>query len=442
MEPRPFHTWGSRWGAVLVAVAWAAWSSPARTADSLTVLGAEPTGSRRIVTEAEWAADLVQVLGLAETLPAKLSDQDHFALLCADRAELVTQGDGRQMPARAALRVVAEPDEPRGPGQPVRLVVSVPATALYLLSVEGVGPQRWVVDQVPVGHMDPSVLGVAYAPVVLPLTRGPHELTATLTPRARLDRVELVAHRSLCIAPADGWQAQRPVTYDTLARTLVHALGLERNLPSDGPGFPTEGEAFETASDGVELSTLRVHNVPTGGTWARATGAPAELTYRIHLEEPGLYTLLVRAPGGGSQIWSIDGRYPVALEPGGPGGGFGWNHVVSLSLRAGEHVIRTFVSRGSGVDQLRMVRHDASAEAYLSVLARAGFPEGAADRTVTRSEAVDSLAHPALAARSERFLWRVARAPGVSPVASHETVREMPPPAAPAAPAWQPEPWR
>lgn len=442
MASKPLYPLGSGSRAVLLLFSAAALAAPISAADSLSVLGAEPTGSRRVFTEAEWAADLVDILGLAETLPAERSDEDHFAMLCADHAELVTESDGRQMPGRSALRVEAEPPPRRGPGDPVRVVVSVPATALYLLSIEGVGPQRWVVDQVPVGHLDPSVLGVAHAPVILPLTRGPHELSGTLAPRARLDRVELTAHRSLCIAPAGGWVAARPVTHNTLARTLVHALGLERNLPAAGPGLPTEGEAFESMSAGGELSQLRPHNVPTLGTWARAAGAPVEFTYRIPLEEPGLYSVLVRAPGGGSQIWSVDGRYQISLEPGGQGGRFGWNHVVSLPLRAGDHVIRAFASRESGIDQIRLVRHDSSAEAYVSVLAKAGFPEGAPDQLVTRAEAMDSLSHPALAARSERFLWQVARAPGFSPVAAGEAVREAPPPAAPAPPEWQPEPWR
>ena len=153
-------------------------------------------------------------------------------------------------------------------------------------------------------------------------------------------------------------------------------------------------------------------------------------------------TLRARTYGVRPQIRSVDGRYRVTVEPEALEGRFAWNHVVSLPLHAGDHVIRTFVARDSGVDQIRLVRHDSSSEAYLAVMGRAGFPEGAADQNVTRADAIESLRHPAISARAERFLWTAARAPGTSPVASSETVREAPMPASPAPPVWQPEPWR
>ena len=132
--------------------------------------------------------DLVDLLGLNDALPPDSSDDDRFALLCPDRAELVTQTGGRRAPSRSALRVSAEIPQRQGPPEPVRLVVSVPATALYQLSIEGVGRQRWVLDQRPIGHFDPSSLGIAYAPRLIPLARGPHEISGVLAPKARVLR--------------------------------------------------------------------------------------------------------------------------------------------------------------------------------------------------------------------------------------------------------------
>ena len=134
----------------------------------------------------------------------------------------------------------------------MRLVVSVPATALYQLSIEGVGRQRWVLDQRPIGPFDPSSLGIAYAPRLIPLARGPHEISGVLAPKARVDRLELSAHRLLCIAPAAGWKAERTLTYAAMAQTLVHALGLERELPIGDVALPTEGEEFADVSAGTE----------------------------------------------------------------------------------------------------------------------------------------------------------------------------------------------
>ena len=64
--------------------------------------------SERVVTEGEWAADLVEALGLTPALPEDPSGDDLFSLLCPDRAELVTQAGGRTVPGRSALRAAAE----------------------------------------------------------------------------------------------------------------------------------------------------------------------------------------------------------------------------------------------------------------------------------------------------------------------------------------------
>ena len=58
-----------------------------------------------------------------------------------------------------------------------------------------------------------------------------------------LSRRKIRREHEVCIAPADGWHAERPLRYGSMARTLVHALGLEKNLPEAGNGVPIEGEA-------------------------------------------------------------------------------------------------------------------------------------------------------------------------------------------------------
>jgi hypothetical protein len=428
---------------VLVALAWPGAAELRReSGPRRSMLGAEPSGSRRVVTEADWAMDLVDLLGLNDALPPDSSDDDRFALLCPDRAELVTQTGGRRAPGRSALRVSAEIPQRQGPTEPVRLVVSVPATALYQLSIEGVGRQRWVLDQRPIGHFDPSSLGIAYAPRLIPLARGPQEISGVLAPKARVDRLELSAHRLLCIAPAAGWKAERTLTHAAMAQTLVHALGLERELPIGDVALPTEGEEFADVSAGGQRTQRRLHNIPTGGAWAKATDGPAEFTYRIHLEEPGLYSLLARVPGGGSQVWSVDGRYRVALRPGGDAKNFGWNHVMSLPLASGEHAIRAFVNRDSGIDLIRLLPHESTTGAYIALAARMGFPDGAPDAPVTRAVVMKSLSHPDLQQRGDDLLWQVVHAPVTSPVVTREKHKDAPPPAAPDASDWMLEPWR
>ncbi len=434
------------WGLALLTLA-APLALPAAArrgaSDSLTVLATEAPRSRRPLTEREWAAQLIRHLGIEDALGragAELSDAERFALLCADRAELTLESGGRRVPGGVPLRV-AVPIADGGPGQSLRKIVEAPATALYLLSIEGVGAQRWSLDRRVVGHLDPSPLGIAQSDRVLPLRAGPHELAATLTPRARVDRAELIAQRSLCIAPADGWHPERLLTYGTLARTLVHASGLEGRLPEASAGIPIAGDRFVEASGGGERSRARFQNGPTGIEWARAAAGPAEFVYRVRLADPGLFTIQVRSPGGGQQLWSVDGRYRAALEFTGSARELFWAPLTTLPLASGEHVLRAFVSAGSGIDRIRLVPHEPRDADYIRVLAVEGVTEGAPDAVVPRGEALGSLRHPVLARASSDFLGPRKSLPS-SELAREGSRRPRTPPAAPAPPPLEVEIWK
>ena len=329
------------------------WAEPL---GSLALLEAAPTPSEVIVRESEWAAQLVDVLGLDRVLPEKPDEADLFALLCAERAELALGEGGRRIPADASFRVAVEVPRRRTPFGPVRFTISVPGTALYQLTAEGVGLQRWVIDGRPVGHLDLSPLGVAQADAIVPLREGPHEVSAYLAPQARVDRVELVAYRSLCVAPAAGWKAARPLRYGAMAHSIVRAFGFERTLPArEDEKLQIEGERFDEVSAGGERSRRRLAMAASGGGWAAAVSSPAAFTWVFRLEEPRVVSLEALTHGVLPQIWSVDGRYRVTLHPESVPGGFSWNQVLTVPLAAGQHSLRALVSRGSGIDALRVV---------------------------------------------------------------------------------------
>jgi hypothetical protein len=399
---------GKRWiGGLALAVAmlWIATDAPrAESPQALALLGSEASRSQRVVLQREWAANLVNALGLASSLTQVPDTGEVYGLLCPDGAERSTEVGGRRLPAGSAFRVAVAAPRGASPGDPVRVVVSVPATAVYRLSVEGAGAQRWVIDQRTVGHLDPSALGVAQAPIVVPLRRGPHELTGYLTHTARVDRVELAAYRPLCIAPANGWRFDRPLTYADKAQTLVRALGIERRLPVSGDPISLEGERFINASawGGV---TNRLLGIPASAhAWVTATGSPAEFTYRLRLEDPGVFTVEARLHGSGSQLWSIDGRNRVTVEAGEGSENFVWAHVLTLPLTAGEHVIRALLPQDGGVDVIRLVRRKSRAKDYLALIEEAGFRGGAPAAYVTRAIASASLSNPTFSEHSHHFL--------------------------------------
>lgn len=402
--------------AAAAAAACLASAAPAEAAETLLLLGPEASGGDRLVREDQWAAALADALGLGAVLPAQHRADDVFGLLCADRAELVDEA-GRRVPARAPLRVAATLPARRDAHAPQRAVVSIPATALYQIAVQGVGPQRWSVDGRAVGHVDPSALGVGHLPAVLPLAAGPHELAVTVTPRTRAERVEVTAFRPICIAPADGWRAERALSYGAKARTLVHAMRLETRLPLVGEAIAIEGERYARATGTGGFTNRRLALPASGDAWATAADGPSEFGYRVRLPEPGLYTLLARVHGRSPQIWSVDGRYRLTLSPEADGGDFTWTHVFTLPLGAGEHVLRALLPRGAGVDLLRMQRRRSSDGDYLAVLDEAGFREGAPDQPVTTSAARANLEHPFFVARADAFLPELASAFDGEPLA-------------------------
>jgi hypothetical protein len=399
---------GKRWVAAFALAATALWGATgaarAESPASLAILGPEASASQRVVHQSEWAANLVEVLGLSSALPEDSDAADVIGLLCPDGAERITEAGGRRLPSGSAFRVVVDAPRGRSPADPVRAVVSLPGTSVYMLTVEGTGPQRWAVDQRPIGHLDASPLGVAQAPALVPLRRGPHELTAYLTKAARIDRVELAAYRPLCIAPAGGWNPSRPLTFGDEARTLVRALGIEQRLPVSGEPIPIEGESFTKVS-AWGARTNRLLGVPASAhAWAMAMGSPAEFTYRVRLEDPGVFTLEASLHGSVSQLWSIDGRYRVTAEPGEGSENFAWTHVITLPLTSGEHVIRALVPRDGGIDLIKLVRRRSRDEDYLSLMEEAGFRGGAPAAYVTRSAAFASLSNPTFSEHAHHFL--------------------------------------
>ena len=368
----------------------------------------EPLVSERVIEQGEWASELAFALGISGALPPDSSAEDVFGLLCPEQAERDTESGGRRAPVGAPFRVVFDAPTARRIGEPIRVVANLPSTALYALTVTGEGPQRWVIDQRTVGHLDPTALGVAQAAKIIPLREGPHELTAYLSHSARVDRIELAAYRPFCVTPADGWRDHRLLTFASSARTLVAALGLERRLPIDGEPIAIEGEDYESVSAYGGSTDRRLAESASGGAWAAAVNRPAEFTYRTPIEKPGVYSLIARIHGEGEAIWSIDGSYRVSIRPEGASESFVRTHVVTLHLSGGEHVIRALIPKGAGIDALHLVRRRARDVDYIALLHDEDFRSGVPNQPVTQTDAYRSLSRPLFAEISSHFLSRLA----------------------------------
>jgi hypothetical protein len=378
--------------------------------------GTAPVLSERVVPEEEWAADLVELLSLESALPESPRPADYFSLLCAEQAEREIGAGGRSAPVGALFEASAHLSPPRQPGDPLRVVVSLPATALYSLVVEGAGLQRWLIDQQPVGHLDPTPLGVVWSPASTPLRAGPHEITGYLTPGARAERVSLVALRSLCISPADGWHARRPLTYGAKARTLVRIFGFESQLPTAGDPIEIEGEAYESVTEGGGRTNRRVKVAASRNVWATASRSPAEMTWRLHLDQPSVVTIEARVLGEHPQLWSVDRLYRAIVVPTGGREVFEWAPVLTLPLGSGDHELRARVASHTGVDLLRATPRRSSDADYVSVLSELGLHVSAAEALVTRGDALGSLSSGVFRELAGRFQRKIEGAPAQPPV--------------------------
>ncbi len=403
------HTRARSWR--LTAAAWLAFAAPGALADDAGLPAASshdaPVASERVVPEEEWASDLVDALALDGALPDAAVPADLFSLLCAEQLEREVGSGGRSAPVGPLFEAAADVQPARRPGEPARVVLSVPATALYSFSVEGVGRQRWVIDQQPVGHLDPTELGVTWSAATIPLREGPHEISGYFGPEARAERISLTAVRSICIAPADGWHAKRPLTYGARARTLVRAFGFERRLPPAGDPIEIEGEAYESVSAGGGRTDRRVKVAASQDIWATASQGPVELVYRMRLAEPAVVTIDARILGDSPQLWSIDARYRASVLPSGGRNVFTWEHVVTLPLDAGEHELRARIPRHAGVDLLRATPRRSQDVDYLAVLRELGIHGSAAEALVTRGDALASLSSSVFVELANGFQQRI-----------------------------------
>jgi len=374
------------------------WSAPRREL--------VPVSDQRIVTVADWAARLVEALGLAASLPLGHGADDLYSLLCPDRAEQKLEAGGRGVSTRLPFQITLDGSRSSSSPGVLRLAFSAPATAPYTLKVRGEGAARWYADRRSLGIVDPTPLGEDVAGSLIPLSEGPHQLEARLAPGARVEQVQLVAQRRICVAPAEGWRGSRALRFGDKARTMVQALGLQKRLPVEDEMRVIEGEQFLRAGAGGVRTSRRLAVPASADAWAAAREGPTEFTYRVALSTPGLFSILARVHGGERQIWTVDERYAIRVFPPAEASGFAWTEVATLPLAAGEHAIRALLAPGAGVDVMQLLRRRTNDEDYLRILEDMGLEEGAASEHVTVEDAARNLGSDVFRSRTANFLAR------------------------------------
>jgi hypothetical protein len=124
----------------------------------------------------------------------------------------------------------------------------------------------------------------------------------------------------------------------------------------------------------------------------------------VRLEDPAVFTVEANLHGEDAQLWSIDGRYRVTVQPGDGSEHFARTHVITLPLMSGEHVIRALVPLDGGIDVIKLVRRRSRDEDFLALIEEAGFRGGAPAAYVTRASAFASLSNPTFSEHAHHFL--------------------------------------
>ncbi len=349
------------------------------------LLGAAPNGDVKI-NQGNWARMLADRMGI----PAQ-TDAEAIAYLGG-------RGGTIEVSGQSARLVSAD-----GAQRSWRWDVTIPKTAIWLVSVQNKAGAFVTVDK------RPSVL-VAAAPNGgrsdagrYPLAAGPHSITVANGQNATAPDLRLAGGCSV-VEPPGGWTSA-PLTYGTLARTLVTAMRQTSRLPA--------AEALTTVSVRSQRASI---NVPGDGAYTVLLSRPINgVSYRLDECDD---TRLLAA---------------VAAD--------GWREGATMHLTAGEHPISI-----AGMDpsrselKVRLVRRSTSDADYLGVLQAMGVklqpvamlergdstlalapaeivggPRHAqgdatlgslASKTVTRAEAERILGHPAIA----RYLANASRA--------------------------------
>jgi hypothetical protein len=99
----------------------------------------EPLVSERVIEQGEWASELVFALGISGALSEDHSAEEVFGLLCPEQAERDTESGGRLAPIGSPFRVAFDAPPARQLGEPIRVVANLPSSALYALTVTGIG---------------------------------------------------------------------------------------------------------------------------------------------------------------------------------------------------------------------------------------------------------------------------------------------------------------
>ena len=341
----------------------------------------KPVEKKEVVTQGEFAVDLVNTLAWEAGLPTEPKEKDYLAILSGKRMfrfeaedvfdalsdNVVVRNYSLYGPftGRGWVSGIAVPTT-------VHFKVFIPLEGTYNLIVAAKGDgQKWLVGdkEFPVstgGRLTETVAGT------VPLKAGMQEIQAVIPPEGGVDYIVLEAPALAPIEPIGGWHAKSVLKQGELAQITAALLGLERQLPDDSAGSPKP----LAVADAVELPPSAKKTVVDflgkffSRQWVRADYRGAKLEIPLSVENSGYYGVRVRFMGS-RLVAELDGD--KITRPAKPY--LDWVDLGFYRLERGTHKLYLELTTNGGVDVVELNRKKSSPTDYMAVCGMKGDPD-------------------------------------------------------------------
>lgn len=323
------------------------------------------------LTQRDWMVSLVDAAGWSYGLPDEPQDQDYLNILNGNR-DLRFEAEDTYDKKRDSVSVVAFPNfgEFSGTGwlkgsrkaTDVHLSFTLPVDGKYLLQAHLRRPGHVVKVA---GQSIPVDAEQKFTRVDIgefQMQAGPQEIIVTLPPGGAIDYINLQASTLAAITPADGWQADAPLSWEVVQTTMLQLLQLAEVFPAGAPELHFEAESLQdTTAKVVDIPHL---GAPSEGKWLRAGPAPVEVSFPLSLADSGFYDLALRVMGAPT-IVTLGGHETITIEAKSYLDDYTFK---PFFLFAGDSTITVTIPPGGGIDWLSLKGREVDATTAMTLL--------------------------------------------------------------------------
>lgn len=376
-----------------VSIAFSAEKVDSKAKDSVQKVEKPKPLPTAIMTQGDFARELVTSLGWGGGLTSEPKDRDFLQILEGRRtfkfeAENIYNAKTDDVSLRkneifgpfsgeAWIGGISVPSK-------VSMKVFIPIAGDYQLSAatKGIG-QIWKIAGKEFAAFSGNSLGMSKI-ADISLKSGELKFEMMLPPEGGLDYLIFTAPDYAPIEPLDGWRFSEKLTNLTVAYVAASLLGLEGKLPVDDSIKPLTVIVSEMSRlpDSVSLSDIMYYGKFSGKNWVSTTARTAEIEIPLTLPQSGTYDIKLRIMGKGF-TGEIDAN-PIKLPA---SSSMDWVSLGLHRLSQGEHKFRVKVPPYSGIDALVVTPRKVSPETYMNLTGVTGDPQA----VVTYAEMVKNI---------------------------------------------------